>query len=256
MTKKREHDRKLLTELRAKRRRRRRRKGRLKARLAKIRTALKRVGARIKRVRARLRQRGKLRQPGADVSMYQGSIDWGGYTATWAFVKATEGVSWVDPTFSGARVAAMRKAGVVVGFYHFAHATEDPRAQARHFAATIKAAGAHHGDLAALDYEQPGGDVNAFVPAFVDELRKQTKGLSIGIYGGPYIATLRDDHGCWLWRAAYTSTPNPFPLAAWDNGNRWTFWQFTDHYSFGGIPSPCDASRFNGDAAAFQRLRS
>jgi len=60
---------------------------------------------------------------GIDVSHYQGSINWGsvaGCGPKYAFAKATEGVSYVDPNFSS-YMSGGKGAGLQMGAYHFAH---------------------------------------------------------------------------------------------------------------------------------------
>jgi hypothetical protein len=58
---------------------------------------------------------------GIDVSHYQGSINWkdvknGGFS--FAMAKATEGLTYVDPTF-GTNYAGMHAVGLVRSAYHF-----------------------------------------------------------------------------------------------------------------------------------------
>ena len=60
--------------------------------------------------------------PGLDVSHYQGTIDWAGVAgggAKFAYMKATEGTTFVDPEF-GANYAGSASAGILRGAYHFA----------------------------------------------------------------------------------------------------------------------------------------
>lgn len=81
---------------------------------------------------------------GIDVSAYQPHIDWRAVAAggdSFAFVKATEGASYVSPTFREQRDGA-KAAGLLVGAYHFARwERDDPEAQAEHFARTIGTCG-------------------------------------------------------------------------------------------------------------------
>src|SRR5579875_3824755 len=70
---------------------------------------------------------------GIDVSNNNGSIDWpavskAGYS--FAFCKATEGLTYRDPTFAqNAHGAAL--AGLITGAYHYAHPGDgDPVAEA------------------------------------------------------------------------------------------------------------------------------
>lgn len=60
--------------------------------------------------------------PGIDVSRYQGSINWTSVRTAgiqFAYIKATEGVSYRDPNF-GANYVGAYHAGVIRGAYHFA----------------------------------------------------------------------------------------------------------------------------------------
>jgi lysozyme len=98
---------------------------------------------------------------GLDVSGHQPSISWRAVKRAgiaFAFVKATEGVGFVDSSFEQHRSAA-RRAGVPVGAYHFARpdthvSAQDPVAEADHFLDVAEPA---EGDLLpVLDFETPG----------------------------------------------------------------------------------------------------
>ncbi|WP_312878306.1 GH25 family lysozyme [Amycolatopsis echigonensis] len=59
--------------------------------------------------------------PGMDVSHYQGTVDWGaaaGNGAKFAYLKATESTTYVDPQFT-ANYAGSANAGILRGAYHF-----------------------------------------------------------------------------------------------------------------------------------------
>jgi lysozyme len=73
-----------------------------------------------------------------DISHYQGTPDFNAVKAAGialVFVKATQGTTYIDPTFAINRDHA-RSAGLTVGFYHFANAT-DPIAEANFFANNV-----------------------------------------------------------------------------------------------------------------------
>jgi GH25 family lysozyme M1 (1,4-beta-N-acetylmuramidase) len=98
---------------------------------------------------------------GIDVSGHQRSISWRAVKragVAFAFIKATEGVGFVDSAFERHRTDA-RRAGVPVGAYHFARpdtniSAQDPIAEADHF---IDVAEPAEGDLLpVLDLETPG----------------------------------------------------------------------------------------------------
>jgi lysozyme len=83
---------------------------------------------------------------GVDVSDYDLNTNWpsvksGGLAFT--IIKASEGITFVNPLFSGDWVAASA-AGLIRGAYHFYHPGDDPLSQANTFLATM-------GKLAATD---------------------------------------------------------------------------------------------------------
>ncbi|KAI9449737.1 glycoside hydrolase superfamily [Lactarius psammicola] len=60
---------------------------------------------------------------GIDVSHFQGTLDWNSIRASgvvFAYIKATEGTTFIDPNFSQNYIGATN-AGVIRGAYHFAH---------------------------------------------------------------------------------------------------------------------------------------
>ncbi|WP_037909192.1 GH25 family lysozyme [Actinacidiphila yeochonensis] len=84
---------------------------------------------------------------GVDVASYQ-PTDFATSGQDFAFVKATEGTSYVNPHHAG-QAAHARAAGLVVGHYHFAR----PGSAAEQAAYFLKHAAAKAGDLLALDWE-------------------------------------------------------------------------------------------------------
>src|SRR5438128_2228243 len=69
--------------------------------------------------------------PGIDISHWDGTINWpkvadAGYR--WAYAKATEGTTYIDPTFT-TNWAGAQSAGVLRGPYHFFHPETDGKAQ-------------------------------------------------------------------------------------------------------------------------------
>src|SRR5262245_49797633 len=75
---------------------------------------------------------------GVDVSHYDGTIDWAKVKAAgidFAFMKATENLNFVDPTFATNWTNA-GTAGVIRGAYHFFRASVDGAKQAEFFVQT------------------------------------------------------------------------------------------------------------------------
>src|SRR5882672_9538638 len=63
------------------------------------------------------------RPMGIDVSHYQSVINWtnvAGAGITFAWCKATEGLTYVDPTFVS-NVTHAKAVNIPIGLYHFAH---------------------------------------------------------------------------------------------------------------------------------------
>lgn len=194
---------------------------------------------------------------GIDVSNHNhpggAAIDWRTVSGTqgFAFVKATEGTSFVNPTYSQDAQAA-RDAGLEVGAYHFARPGMDARAQAQHFANTINA-GPQNTLPPVLDLEVDEGlgaqQLSAWIRDFMDELEKLTGRTPI-LYTYKYfwIGTMgntQEFNNYPLWLAAYQTTP-PEPVGGWD---RVDIWQRSGSGRVAGVPTIVDMNLFNGDHA-------
>lgn len=163
-------------------------------------------------------------------------------------LKATQGSSWIDPTFVG-RAAAAGAAGLLVGAYHFCDATS-PVVQVDHFLTVA-------GDVPrlALDIETNGmgdtvsvaqaAEMVARVQALVGRLpvvylnRYGPSGTGAGL---PSSVLAR----CPLWLAQYGVQAPTLP-EGWAD---WALWQYTDAGRVAGVSGAVDRSWFNGDAGA------
>jgi lysozyme len=228
------------------------------------------------------------RPQGVDVSRWQGVMNWpktrqkGGY---YAFIKATESVSWVDPLFDENWQEA-RAAGLLVGAYHFFRPGYDPVQQANHFVNTVKAQpGAAHlpfvldveiaptagarslevedgymgQSLVGLSHKGFGRVNMAAAASFAADV--QTCLERIGILTGrlPLLYTgiafwntyLRavPTNVCQLWLANWTANADPAMPKDW---GEWTFWQFSNNGSgadWGAQSARIDVNKFNGTLA-------
>lgn len=150
---------------------------------------------------------------GIDVYHGNGSVDWPKVAAagySFAFIKATQGTSFTDPKFK-ANISASQKAGLKIGAYHFANFSNpaSARAEAQHFAATVKGAKL---DLAlALDLEvnHAGNQLSVSMQAFFDELKKiDGRAMVLYSFGVFYLDYLAGHHpGIPLWYARYANSP-------------------------------------------------
>lgn len=196
--------------------------------------------------------------PGIDVSRWQGTIDWSqvaGAGIRFVFMKATDGRSLLDPTYSTNRAGA-KAAGIRVGTYHFARpegSTGDAKAEAQFFVenAVIEAGGLPP----VLDIEENGGlsaaALTDWALDWLSEVRRLT-GVRPLVYTSPngwktrFGNTTRvADAGYDLWLAHWTTGDPIMPANNW-GGRGWTVWQYSDCGRISGISTCVDLDRFNG----------
>ena len=194
--------------------------------------------------------------PGHDVSSWQGNVDWAAVAANgarFAYVKATESTTYVNPYFTQQYVGAYQ-VGLVRGAYHFALPDRSSgAAQAAFFATNGGAWSANNQTLpGALDIEyNPYGPtcyglsqsaMVSWIGAFLNEYRARTS----------------------RWAAIYTTTnwwqqctgnypgfgASPLWIARWSDNvgalpagwSTYTFWQWTNQP----VEFPGDQDVFNG----------
>jgi GH25 family lysozyme M1 (1,4-beta-N-acetylmuramidase) len=197
---------------------------------------------------------------GIDVSHWQGTINWTKVAAAgkkFAFVKATQNTTFLDPLYATNRTGA-RSAGVFVGAYHYAKPSStagDAVAEARWFVSnTVWAAN----DLRpALDLETAGGlgvsALRQWVRAWLGEVYRLTGRPAI-IYTSR--AFWRDQLGdtdefalagnaLWLSKRSVNSPDAYVPANNW-GGDGWSFWQYSGCGSVSGISGCVDLDRANG----------
>ncbi|HDR7544562.1 MULTISPECIES: GH25 family lysozyme [Bacillus] len=184
-----------------------------------------------------------------DVSHWEGNIDWNAVKASGipaAYAKATEGVNYIDPTFTK-NVQAARSANVLIGAYHFARPEQnDAISEAKYFVSILQS---NQTDLMpVLDLESPkdpsnsnltGSAISNWARSFINYV-KQATGKDVMLYTGVWyinefgISGLSDIP---LWIAKYSSTP-PADAGGW---TAWTAWQYTDSGQISGVGN-CDVS--------------
>jgi lysozyme len=175
--------------------------------------------------------------------------------------KATQGLSYTDPTYSSRRPQALA-AGLMWGAYHFGDDNDGVK-QADYFLSVTNPGPT---DLLVLDFEQNYSNGVA-VPSmtldqaeqFVTRIQSVT-GRYPGLYSGSYIKQLLGSTSnavlanCWFWLSEYG--PNAIVPSAWPT---WTMWQYTDGdvgpepHSVQGIGN-CDRDQFNGTIDGLKRL--
>jgi len=196
---------------------------------------------------------------GIDVSRYQQIIAWEEVKAMqvhdikigFAFIKATEGVSNIDPQFKRNWIKAAGNQ-IPRGAYHFFIASRDGKMQAEHF---IKRVDLEPGDLPpVLDVEQLNGTTR---PKLQKEVKKWLETVENHYKVKPIIYTNVDFYDQYLgeefddyplWVAHYYESNQP------RIDRNWSFWQHSDRGSVNGIISKVDFNVFGGDSTAFREL--
>ncbi len=186
---------------------------------------------------------------GLDVSHYQGNIDWNqvaGAGYTFAYVKASEGVTYKDPMFV-TNIQGASAAGLEVGAYHFARPTSNSAiSEADHFVDTIQPYMSYLTLPPALDLEvgesMGWGALSNWAKTFLERVESRL-GVTPIIYVSSYYARHLDPSLTrWnLWVAHYgVSSPN---TGVWSD---WMFWQYTDSGSVPGISGTVDLDVYHG----------
>ncbi|WP_248963313.1 glycoside hydrolase family 25 protein [Sphaerisporangium perillae] len=167
---------------------------------------------------------------GQDVSDYESDHDWSASPAQFGIIKATEGLTFRDPSFAH-HWRELGKKGIVRGAYHYGHPGNDPIAEADYFLSVVNQQPAKPGDLLVLDLETTDGesvaDVNTWAKTWLAHVKSET-GVTPLFYSGWNFADTYG-HGLAdypLWVAYYGRAKGDVtPPADWKT---WTIHQYTD----------------------------
>lgn len=199
---------------------------------------------------------------GIDVSHYQGEIDWKKLEEQgldFAFIKATEGSSYLDECFYDNWKAA-EQTGLYIGAYHFFSFDSEGKKQADFYINTV---GDLNGKLApVIDVEYYGNKKSN--PPEKSEVTKNLRELlnaleeyyqikpviytTHTVYND-YIEGEFEDYPLWI-RSVYC--PPVFMF-----GNQWTFWQYTDTAileGYEGAEKYIDMNVFRGTQEELEKL--
>lgn len=182
-----------------------------------------------------------------DVSHHQKNIDWlkvAADSVRGAFVKATEGIGYIDPLFRRNAEGAA-KAGLKVGYYHFAHPDNSPITEAKCFVDAVNSLNAELPYV--LDLEKTKGktaeQLTAFAVAWLTEVHRLT-GHRVMIYTGAAFARsyLGKALAKWpLWIAHY-GVNQPLKNSTWD---KWAVFQYTSSGIVNGISGRVDMNEMD-----------
>lgn len=196
---------------------------------------------------------------GVDVSSYQGEIDWGILSSqgiSFAFIKATEGSSFVDPNFAY-NFEEAQKTALAVGAYHFFSYDSEGKTQAENFINTVAPFAGMLPPVIDLEFY---GDKEKNPPART-EVEKQLKTMLTLLeqhYGQKpilyateksYALYLSDDYEEYdIWIRNVITRPRL------SDDRAWTFWQYTNRDrldGYNGKEKYIDVNVFNGSAEEY-----
>lgn len=194
---------------------------------------------------------------GIDISSWQAGIDLAKVPADFVIVKATQGVTYVNPKCDSQYQSA-KGAGRLLGVYHYVDGS-DPVAQANYFVTHCRN---YIGEaLIALDWEAEQnprwGDVN-FLEQVVRAFIAKTKIRPV-IYtmASAYAAVkaVADRNNCALWIAQYGSMdPTGYQSHPWNEGAyACAIRQYSSNGRLPGYGGPLDLNLAYMDAAAWKR---
>lgn len=190
---------------------------------------------------------------GIDVSHYQGDISWRAVAESqkvkFVYLKASEGSTYQDPTFSHNRQMAA-KYHITVGAYHYYSLSKTGAEQAANF---ISAVPKQKGTLPpAIDIEATVTSQSDFKDQLADYVSAVTKhyGQKPVFYVPPKVYNLLyDDYaGYHFWIIDVSGEKPTVP--------GWTFWQYSSKGKMAGISGSVDLDRYRGSLWNFRKMLS
>jgi len=210
---------------------------------------------------------------GPDVSSHNhdngGTLNWAAVQgvggASFAFVKATEGGDYLNPSFAS-DFASVHNGGMIRGAYHYAlpsgattvAITADATAEASFFVSTTGRLNAK-GDLPpVLDLEVAGtlnpAQLSLWTHTWLDRAKRLTGRTPI-VYTYGYFWTKKMGNSSAfaaypLWLAGY-STTKPVIVGGWKT---YAFWQYANKAKLAGASRALDMSVFNGTVTQLRAM--
>jgi GH25 family lysozyme M1 (1,4-beta-N-acetylmuramidase) len=182
--------------------------------------------------------------PGIDVSRHQGIVNWPQVASAgvkFAFIKATDGVGYVDPQFQR-NAAEAHAAGLPIGFYHYAH--PELNSAASEVNAFLSAVSEYPSSLPhVLDLEGKAANigasaVTAWAYEWLSEVKNRTD-RSVMLYTGAsfartYCGAKLAEFPLWI---AHYGVKQPMSNPLW---NRWSVFQYSETGACAGIIGTVD----------------
>jgi lysozyme len=201
---------------------------------------------------------------GVDLSSYQGEVDWevlAKQDIDFAFIKATEGSSFIDPKYSY-NIENALKTHLRVGSYHFFSFESSGTRQAEHFIKTVAKTENMLPPVVDIEYyadykSNPPDKEN--VQKNLKELLEQLEsnyGMRPIIYATRisykhYIRGAFSEYDIWIRDVYFTPSL--------EDDRKWTFWQYSDKEKldgYNGVEKYIDMNVFNGSEEEFGKYRT
>ena len=193
---------------------------------------------------------------GIDVSHHQGRIDWplvAGSGVSFAYLKATEGGDFVDPSFAS-NWAAARATGLAVGAYHFYRRCKGGQAQVDGFLRHLPNEANQLPPV--IDVEDmdpcPAGDLldpAAEIALFVAMVQARTGCRPLlyvtHAFDAAYLQGKFADDRFWVRSILFPP---------WFRQQNWVFWQYHNAGRRAGIKGPVDLNVFRASPADLAAL--
>ena len=205
---------------------------------------------------------------GADLSYWQGDIDWPLFASkvNFAYLRAGYGNDYTDPRLTEYMLGCAGH-GIPFGLYWYAKPGKDWAKHANSFA--------RYEEMGALppvlDVEETGGLGKTALDGWLSKLinrYESVTGRQLAIYTSPGFWNSNLPLTNWakhhpLWVAHWTSASQPTQPNDWrpknnPDGYPWTFWQWSaggnkQGAAYGVSSGDIDLNRYNGDREAFKR---
>ena|GEM_PF-496480 len=178
-----------------------------------------------------------------DVSHWQGDIDFAKVRADGiqgVYIKATEGIGYADPMFK-INATNASSTGLKIGFYHFAHANNDPTKEVDWFLTTIQ--GLSYDLPLVLDIESNKGlskpQISTFADKWMQEMIRRTNRTPLLYTYTSFAKSCLDKslNKYPVWIAHYSSDEKPGDNGVWEE---WKIWQYSDAGKVSGIAGNVD----------------
>lgn len=198
---------------------------------------------------------------GIDVSRYQGRIDWDAVRTSgirFAYLKATEGGDFLDPSFA-ANWEGARRAGMKRGAYHYYYFCRSAREQALWFTHNVPTERASLPPVLDMEWTPESrtcrlrpapAQVRAEMQRFLTQVerhfgRRPIVYSTVDFYRENAL-WLVDGYDFWL-RSVANHPEATYP------GQPWSFWQYTGTGRVPGIAGHTDLNAFAGSPAEWDR---